>query len=150
GAVVLSALGGVLILLDGLVYAFVGSDVQGVSPTGLGVFLQGAGYLAVFLGTLVVVLAVSLAAMPDSHRGLGILILTFSLLSLPVGGGFLAGAVIGWVGGVAGIVARLEPVPVGELESDWSEVLDDPVVEADLHDKGIGLPPIREPNEPAN
>lgn len=144
GAAVFSALGGLLIVLNGLLFVLFGTSTDTWALYGLGGTVEGIGFVAIFLGGLLLTATGVLVGMPDAHRGLGIMILTFSLLSLPVGGGFILGTLIGWIGGVAAIVARPERVPVGELDVDWVEVLDDPVVEADLHDAGVRLPPAGE------
>jgi hypothetical protein len=98
----------------------VGADAE-VPPTGGGSsFVQGIGEFAILLGGVVLLLTAALVVMPGTHRGMGIAILTGSLLSLPLGGGFLVGTFLGWVRGVAGIAADPEPVPYGELDTDWT------------------------------
>ncbi|MCI4350484.1 MAG: hypothetical protein L3K15_03100 [Thermoplasmata archaeon] len=141
----LAGLGGGFILLEGAARAALGLTIETGSTGAFGITAEGVGFLAGIEGTVIVLLAGLLYFMPEAHRGLGIGILTFSLLSLSVGGGFLIGALVGWLGGVAAIVARPSPMPEGEADDDWDSDLDDPVVEADLADAGATLPAPTEP-----
>jgi hypothetical protein len=149
GAIALAFLGGFLILLEGAVYLVLGISVDALSTAGNGTPSPGVGLLAILFGSVILVLSGVVIAIPGAHRGLGLAILTLSLVSLPLGGGFLLGTLVGWVGGVAILFAHFGSAPLGELDADWSDDIDDPVVEAELHDAGVRLPPPREPVEPS-
>jgi hypothetical protein len=140
-AIFLSALGGLLVLTEGVALAILGITI-GADTTGvLGFSVEGLGIVAILEGTMILLLTGLLFFIPEAHRGLGIGLLTFSLLSLSVGGGFLLGALVGWLGGVAAIVARPSPPPEGEADDDWESDFDDPVVEADRSDARAPPPP---------
>jgi len=71
---------------------------------------------------------------PRRHRSLGILIIVFSILSLPIGGGFIAGLILAFVGGMLAMewpkpfgetfigkmarIAKLDSKAIGELYND--------------------------------
>lgn len=99
GAVIVSFIAGLLILLDGAIVWSAGSAVASVSPVG-GEFVAGLGALGFFLGFLILMLAISAHRRPEHHTVLGVLIVVFSLVSLLSGGGFILGLILGFVGGI--------------------------------------------------
>ncbi len=93
GAFVLSLLGGVFILLGGIVFSL-------LSPFfGFNVF----GFLGLVFGVIVFVCAFGLYSHPEQHVAWGVLILIFSVVSIVSFGGFVAGLVLGTIGGALAI-----------------------------------------------
>jgi len=97
-AFVLSLIGGILILINGLIVAVIGSFF---------VFF-GVGILMIVLGLVfgfaVLISAIMLNSNPREHVTWGILILIFSLLSIVIGGGFVVGLILGLTGGILALV----------------------------------------------
>jgi len=97
-AFVLSLIGGILILINGLIVAVIGSFF---------VFF-GVGILMIILGLVfgfaVLLSAIMLNANPREHVTWGILILIFSVLSIVIGGGFVVGLILGLIGGILALV----------------------------------------------
>jgi hypothetical protein len=103
-AFLFSLVGGLLILVEGVLFLAVGSVVGSAGYAGASVFIGSLGALASLLGFVVLLVAVGLVFQPAAHRGFGLTILVLSLASLLVGGGFYLGGVLGVVGGVLAIV----------------------------------------------
>ncbi len=107
-AYLLSLIGGILILIDGLltvVAAFLGAAVvAGIGFAGLGLLLIAFGIIALLFSLVVLYGALQLKSRPQTARTWGILILVFSLISFLGGGGFIIGAILGLIGGVLAIV----------------------------------------------
>ncbi len=138
-ACILSVLGGSLIGLEGVLFlAGWGFYVPPVLP-GPAISPGGLGGMAVGVAVAVVLLSFLLLFWPQAHVTVGIGIVTFGLLSLPLGGGFFLGAMVAWVGGVLAIlyVPRLVANPTTVIEE---EPFVDPVEEADLIDAGQVVP----------
>lgn len=110
-AFVLSLIGGIFILLAGLVVAlFLGILGAGISMIpGLG-WLGGAmvalSVLGLIFGILVIVGALMInSGVPSKVKTGSIIVLVFSILSLPtVGGGMVIGFLLGLIGGILGLV----------------------------------------------
>lgn len=120
---ILSLIGGILILIGGLTRtAMMGLLNWGMGSLGMmdgwmkgrGEYMIGGrgflpsmffgiGILSVVCGIIVIVGAVMLNSKPQGHSKWGTLILVFSLLSLIGAGGFLAGLILGVVGGALAI-----------------------------------------------
>jgi hypothetical protein len=100
GAFVISAFGGFLIVAEGLVVIFLANLISALGASSAGTTFAWTGALVVLLGLVVFFLAVGVLTSPEYHRGLGIALIVFSLLSFLVGGGFFLGAVLGVIGGM--------------------------------------------------
>lgn len=99
GAVIVSFIAGLFILIDGAIVWSVGGAVASVSPVG-GELVAGLGAVGFFLGFLILLLAITAHRRPEHHTALGVLIVVFSFVSLISGGGFILGLVLGFVGGI--------------------------------------------------
>ena len=123
-AVILSLVGGVLMLLTGVIfwmftYGFIGlgmmggyggmmGGLQGMMgsfgfPFGL---MMGFPLIGLVSGILVIVGAVMLETRPAEHTGWGTVLLVFSIISFLGMGGFLVGAILGVIGGAFAISFR--------------------------------------------
>jgi len=117
-AIVLSLIGGSLMLLSGavmvtmLMYGWVGFGMMGGFGRMMGGYMGMMGNIGIpfgFMGVLsligtvsgilVITGAVMLSSRPAEHEAWGIIILIFSLISLLGMGGFLIGAILGIIGG---------------------------------------------------
>jgi hypothetical protein len=122
-AVILSVLGGSLILLNSVlltIWFLIGGSVWGMmgSFTGMMDGFQGmmgsVGFplamvssfalIGIVTGGLVLIGAIMLYRAPRDHVAWGIVILVFSVISLISMGGFLIGALVGVVGGLLALV----------------------------------------------
>jgi len=115
-ASILALAGGTLILLGGVL--FIAASVyilpnlnysnlrtpQGLSSASLPILVSGiVGVMGIFglvSGVIVLISAVMLLAKLGQRRTWGILILVFSILSFVGLGGFIAGSILGMVGGI--------------------------------------------------
>ncbi len=99
-AVILSIIGGILILISGLVLFGVGIAGAPVVP-GVGVsVLLGAGVWGIICGIIVIVAGYMVSSRPMSHSAYGIIVLIFSILSFAESGGYIIGGVLGIIGGL--------------------------------------------------
>jgi hypothetical protein len=101
----LSAIGGTMILIQGLMAIFFRSIVYAVAVDLL------AGLEAVLIGLMLVIAALiidstaaSLVYRPEYRTAAGAMIFVFSLISLFFGGGSLLGSVLGMVGGIMAVL----------------------------------------------
>lgn len=113
---VLSIIGGLLILLVGAVILWIasllGSLIEGLLPlTGetlnmdpLLWFRILGGVFGVAFGLIIIVGGVMMAARPQSSTIWGVIVLILSILSVLSTGGFFLGMILGIVGGILGIV----------------------------------------------
>ncbi len=106
-AFVLTLIGGILILLDGIydaaVAAFVGSLVGAFFP-GLGLLIIVLGIVALLFGIIILFGAVQMRSHPQSARTWGAVVLVLGLISIVGGGGFVLGLILALVGGILAIV----------------------------------------------
>ncbi len=107
-AVSLSA--GVLILIQGIVRLLHGSTAEfGLSVIRHRIFgglaLQVVGVVAIVFAVLIL-LGAFLIYSPGKELAGGIVVLIFAVLSISTGGGFLAGLILGIVGGALGLVKK--------------------------------------------
>lgn len=118
-AYVLSVIGGVLILLSGLavavVFGILGavvSIIPGAGGIGGGAMIL-FGLLGLIFGILVIVGAVMMNSGVQSKVKTGsIIVLVFSILSLPtVGGGFFIGFILGLIGSILGLTWKPATAP---------------------------------------
>jgi len=121
-AVILSLIGGILILLGGAImsmmfiygggfFGMMGGMMGGFGGMmggyagmmgSIGIpfgFMSGLSLVGLVSGILVIVGAVMLNSRPAEHEAWGIIILVFSAVSFLGMGGFLVGAILGIVGG---------------------------------------------------
>lgn len=113
-AFVLSLIGGVFILINGILMAliaFVGGTALSLIP-GLG-FIGGiviaVGAVGLVLGILIIIGAIQInSGEPGKVRTWSIVVLVLSIISLFIGGGFIIGFVLGLVGGILGLVWKPE------------------------------------------
>ncbi len=111
-AVVLSLIGGVLILL-GSTIGF-SMPMYGWTGCGMGCFNwmmnpfvpMGGWLIGLASGILVIIGAVMLNARPAEHNVWGTIILIFSVISFIGRGGFLIGAILGIIGGALAIGSK--------------------------------------------
>ena len=115
-AAVISALGGLLILLYGVVLIAAASIILRFLPVPLqgqasdiGSLLRIWGVIGVILGGLILLLGLLMLAKPARAKPLGIAVLVLSLASITGGAGLLVGLVLGLVGGILGIVFKPTP-----------------------------------------
>jgi hypothetical protein len=100
GAIVLSMIAGVFIMINGLIVAILGAFMTFMfMPAGIVVLIAG-----LILGLVVFIAAIKLSQNPEEHITWGVLILVFSLLSIVIGGGFIIGMILGFIGGLLAIV----------------------------------------------
>jgi hypothetical protein len=108
---IISLLAGLLILIQGIVRLF---RAEWALDFGFGeiprrvfgeTFLTTRGIIAVVFG-IIVLLGAYLMYRPGKEMAGGILVLVFSAVSVIAGGGFLAGFVLGVIGGVFGLVKK--------------------------------------------
>lgn len=112
-AFILSLLGGIFIGLGGVMgMLFFGFPagwfrMMGGMMGGFGMMMGAAfGVFGIASGVIVILGAVMLRASPKDSSTWGVIILIFSLLSLPSGGGFFIGAILGLVGGILALTWR--------------------------------------------
>lgn len=107
-AFVLSLIAGVLILIGGIGYAYLGAICGGlvgmVSP-GAGALIFLYMSLGLICGIVVIIGAVMInSAEPSRVKTGSVLVLVFSIISFFSGGGFYIGLILGLVGGILGLV----------------------------------------------
>lgn len=113
-ATVLSAIGGVFILLGGLLWILAasllgafGGMIPGIDVGGVTGMFQILGAIGIVLGLVIIVLGVLMSMKPAQAKILGVLVLVLSIVSIFAGGGgFYLGAILGIVGGILGIVFK--------------------------------------------
>lgn len=109
-AFVVSLIGGILILIEGLVLSSLGavcgslaSIAPGGAPIGAALFLYMS--IGLICGILVLIGAVMINTVNPSRVKTGsIIVLIFSIVSFFSGGGFFIGMILGIVGGILGLV----------------------------------------------
>lgn len=113
-AFVLSLIGGIFILINGIlmaVIATIGGAVLSLIP-GLG-FVGGIviaiGAVGLILGILIIIGAIQInSGELGKVRTWSIVVLVLSIISLFIGGGFIIGFILGLVGGILGLVWKPE------------------------------------------
>jgi hypothetical protein len=99
-AVILSILGGILILLSGLVILGVGIAGMPVVPGVAESLIVGLGTWGIVCGIIVIVAGYMVYKRPMSHTIYGIVVLIFSILSFSESGGYIIGGILGIIGGL--------------------------------------------------
>ncbi len=120
-AMVLSIIGGLLILLGGLVFLAIASVIESlilisgetfsVDPT---VFIQLIGAIGIVIGIVLMVGGVMMYSRPASTTAWGVIILVLSLVSIIATGGFFLGLILGLIGGILGIAFK-PPAPAAPV-----------------------------------
>lgn len=106
-SIVLSIIAGVFVVVDGAVLWNEGWFLNLIHP-GIGNFSLFYGQTEALEGFLIIALAFVMMVWPRTHLYAGLAIVIISVVSLPGGGGFFLGWVIGAVGGILGMVFRLQ------------------------------------------
>ncbi|MEM3058478.1 MAG: zinc ribbon domain-containing protein [Methanomassiliicoccales archaeon] len=99
-AIVLSIIAGVFILINGILVAALGAILL-FSFLPAGIIVLGAGLI---FGLIVFIAAIKLNQKPEEHLMWGVVILVFSILSIVIGGGFIIGLILGFIGGLLAIL----------------------------------------------
>ncbi len=99
-AVILSVIGGILILISGLVLFGVGIAGTPVVPGVAVSVILGAGVWGIICGIIVIVAGYMVYTRPMSHSTYGIIVLIFSILSFAESGGYIIGGILGIIGGL--------------------------------------------------
>lgn len=98
-AFAISLVAGIFILINGLVYAAIGSIIGVLFPA-IGVAIAAVGLV---FGIIVLIAAIMMYSKPRQAKAWGAIVLVFSLLSIIIGGGFIIGMILGIVGGALGL-----------------------------------------------
>ncbi len=107
-AVILSLIGGILMLLSGAIFSIFGSTGFGMMGGYRGMMgsfgfpfslMVGFSLIGLMSGILVIIGAVMLDTRPSDHTAWGIIVFVFSMVSLLGMGGFFVGAILGIIGG---------------------------------------------------
>lgn len=101
----LSLIGGIFILLNGLLIAALGALASFIFIPG-GVPVLAWGIMGIVFALIVIVGAFVLHSNPDQHMMWGAIILIFSIISIVIGGGFIIGMILGSIGGVLALVSE--------------------------------------------
>lgn len=113
-ALVLSLIGGIIIILWGALIFIVGATVASLGVVASGVFALGG--IEFVTGILVIAFGVLLYVSPRLHVVGGVVVLVAAVASLIGGGGLFIGFLLALIGGILGIVhkpnvALVQPVP---------------------------------------
>lgn len=115
-AFVLSLIAGILIMIEGIIYAVAGAICGEI----IGVFVPLAGAIFILMmalelifGVIVIVGATLInKAEPSKVKSGSIIVLIFSILSIFTGsGGFIVGLILGVIGGILGLVWKPPQAP---------------------------------------
>jgi small-conductance mechanosensitive channel len=108
---IISLIAGLLILVQGIVRLVRGELVSGLFSDEIrrrilaGLALEIVGIIAIILG-IIILIGAYLIYSPGKEMAGGIIVLVLSVLSILTGGGFLAGLILGIVGGALGILKK--------------------------------------------
>jgi hypothetical protein len=107
-AFVLSLIGAIFILINGLVVAAMfaaGGALVGILLPGLGAMMIVLGALAIVFGIIVIIGAIMINSGERNKVRIGsVLVLIFSIISLVGGGGFIIGFILCLIGSILGLV----------------------------------------------
>ena len=117
GAMVLSAIGGLFILMGGIALLYLGAFLSAflgaLMPVGLGAdpaaMVTNLGIIGAALGLGVMALGIVMFIKPKLARILGIVIVVLSIASIVAAGGFFLGLILGVVGGILGLLFKAQP-----------------------------------------
>jgi hypothetical protein len=120
GAILLSLLGGLLVLVSGISTLIIGSFMSSISlipGLGVGAIIVAAGVWGIVCGLVMLIGSYLIQTRPrTAHTLWGILIFVFALTSYFGGGGFFIGGILGIAGGL--MAARWDPDRVPENTTD--------------------------------
>jgi len=107
---ILSLIAGLLVLFHGIVWFWRGEmNLLGIDEIRrrilVGIVQQHVGLIAVVFAVLILLGAV-LIYLPGKETIGGVIVLVFSILSILTGGGFLAGFILGIVGGALALIKK--------------------------------------------
>ena len=107
---VLSLIAGLLVLVHGIVWVIRGEmNILGIDEIRrrilVGLILEHVGVVTIVFAVLILLGAV-LIYLPGKETIGGVIVLVFSILSILTGGGFLAGFILGIVGGVLALIKK--------------------------------------------
>src|SRR5439155_18503695 len=125
-AFVLSLIGGIFILLDGILLAVVGSAIAigGLAGSGTaGGIVSAIGAIGVIFGLIIIIGGVMMYQKPQSHTMWGVIVLILSLISIITGGGFIIGLILGLIGGLLLWSLSLPWVPLRFQVRLWGRCL---------------------------
>ncbi len=137
-AFVVTLIGGILILLDGIyllaVSAFISSvtSAYGVSVPGVSGLLTALAAVGVIFGLIILVGAIMMWRSPSSAKMWGIIAILLGLISIVSGGGFILGLILALVGGILALVWH----PPAAAQTAWSSAPTAPPAAP-----GGGMPP---------
>ncbi len=108
---VLGLIGGILILIEGLLFVVIASMASTISgfvsmPIDFGGLFMALAAIGLIFALIVMLSSVMLYMRPASHVLWGVLLLLFSIFSFIIGGGFYLGAILGLIGGILGIIFK--------------------------------------------
>jgi MFS family permease len=107
GAILLSYIGGLLVLFSGISIFILGSFMSSIIPVPgvpVGVMIITAGIWGIICGVFIIAGGYLLQSKPrEAHTLWGILIFVFALTSYFGGGGFFIGGILGIVGGLMAV-----------------------------------------------
>lgn len=114
-AFVLSLIGGVIILINGILYAAAAAIIGGLIASFVPIF-GAIAFVLVVLGLIFGIIIIAGAALmyttsPSRVKVGSILVLIFSILSIVIGGGFIIGLILGVVGGALGLAWKSPTLP---------------------------------------
>jgi len=119
GAMVLSVVGGIFILLGGITLLFVGAILAALLGAFVGSFsflgpdpiaiVNTMGILGVVFGLIDMALGIVMFVKPGLSKVLGAVVLVVSLVSIIALGGFFLGLILGVVGGILGLLWKPSP-----------------------------------------
>lgn len=110
GAIVLSIIGGVFVLLGGLLATVIGSFVVCFTFGLGGGWILILGALGLLFGILMIVFGALMYHTTENHTVYGALVLVFSILSIFTAfGGFFIGFLLGLIGGILGLAFKQRP-----------------------------------------
>jgi hypothetical protein len=121
-AFVVTLIGGILILLDGLyllaVSAFVStvSSAYGVSIPGVSGLFEALAAVGLIFGLIILIGAIMMWRNPSSAKMWGIVVILLGLISIISGGGFILGLILALVGGILALVWH----PPAAAQTAWS------------------------------
>jgi hypothetical protein len=121
-AFVLTLIGGILILLDGIyllaVSAFVSSvtSAYGVSIPGVSAILEALAAVGLIFGLIIMIGALMMWKSPSSAKMWGVVVIVLGFISIIGGGGFVLGLILALVGGILALIWH----PPASAQTAWS------------------------------
>ncbi len=120
-AILLSFLGGLLVLVSGISTLLIGSFMSSISlipGLGVGAIIIAAGIWGIICGLVMIIGSYLIQNQPrTAHTLWGILIFVFALTSYFGGGGFFIGGILGIAGGLMAVRWDPDQVPGNSTEA---------------------------------